>query len=160
MDGSWDQLMRLLSNRGLEWLRQRIMALPDPCPLDHPDIGALALVGQIAPVLSGLRGRISPIEVIVLRRLTPDLVRQGALRVLDGARDDALVRLTLAGGLVAQMDPLWQLACEALADDPALPLPHRLALSDDPVLLAQAEAVLNHAPTSITPITWHRWRSC
>lgn len=151
MDGSWDQLMRLLSNRGLEWLRQRIMALPDPCPLDHPDIGALALVGQIAPVLSGLRGRISPIEVIVLRRLTPDLVRQGALRVLDGARDDALVRLTLAGGLVAQTDPLWQLACEALADDPALPLPHRLALSDDPVLLAQAEAVVTMPPASITP---------
>ncbi len=150
MDGSLDQLMRLLSNRGLEWLRQRIMALPDPCPVDHPDIGALALVGQVAPVLSGLRGRISPIEVIVLRRLTPELVRQGALRVLDGARDDAMVRLTLAGGLVAQTDPLWQLACEALADDLSLPLPHRLALCDDPTLLEQAEAVLTTPPTLIT----------
>ena len=151
MDGSLDQLMRLLSNRGLEWLRQRIMALPDPCPVDHPDIGALALVGQVAPVLSGLRGRISPIEVIVLRRLTPDLIRQGALRVLDGARDDAMVRLMLAGGLVAQTDPLWQLACEALADDPALPLPHRLALCDDPALLEQAEGVLTRPPALITP---------
>ncbi|WP_405406061.1 hypothetical protein [Paracoccus sp. Ld10] len=142
--------MRLLSNRGLEWLRQRIMALPDPCPVNHPDIGALALAGQIAPVLSGLRGRISPIEVIVLRRLTPELVRQGALRVLDGARDDAMIRLTLAGGLVAPTDPLWQLACEALADDPDIALAYRLALCDDVALLEQAETVLTTLPTRIT----------
>lgn len=146
MDGSLDQLLRLLSNRGLEWLRRHIMAMPDPMPLDHPDLGALAMVGQVAPVLTGLRGRISPIEVIVTRRLTADLVRAGAVRVLEGARDDALVRLMLAGGLVARDEPLWQLACDALADDPALPLAQRLALSDDPSLSARAEAVLTAPP--------------
>lgn len=151
MDGSLDQLMRLLSNRGLEWLRQRIMALPEAMPVDHPDLGALALVGQAAPVLSGLRGRISPIEVIVARRLTPALVRAGAIRVLEGSRDPALAQLMLAGGLVACADPLWQMACEALAEDAALPLPQRLALCDDPALLAQAERLLTTPPTRITP---------
>lgn len=151
MDGSLDQLMRLLSNRGLEWLRQRIMALPDPFPVDHPDLDALALVGQVAPVLSGLRGRISPLEVIVLRRLTPALVRQGAHLVLAGRRDVALVDLMLAGGLVAQTDPVWQLACEDLAEDGTLPLPARLALSDDPTLLTRAEAMLTTPPHGITP---------
>lgn len=151
MDGSLDQLMRLLSNRGLEWLRQRIMALPEAMPVDHPDLGALAMVGQAAPVLSGLRGRISPMEVIVMRRLTPDLVRAGAIRVLEGARTPDLVRLMLAGGLVACDDPLWQMACETLAEDATLPLPQRLALSDDPALLAQAERVLTTPPRRITP---------
>ena len=149
MSGSLDQLMRLLSNRGLEWLRQRIMALPDPCPPDHPELGALAMVAEAAPVLSGLRGRISPIEVIVARRLTPDLVRAGARRVLAGDRGPGLVRLMLAGGLVARHDPLWHLACEALADDDALPLAQRLALSDDPALMTAAEGVLTAPPARI-----------
>lgn len=151
MDGSLDQLMRLLSNRGLEWLRQRIMALPDPMPPDHPDLAALAMIAQAAPVLSGLRGRASPLEVIVARRLTPDLVRAVAMAVLAGARGPGPVGLMLAGGLVARDDPLWHLACEDLAEDDTLPLPHRLILGNDPDLLARAERVVTTLPRRITP---------
>lgn len=146
MDGSLEQLMRLLANRGLEWLRQRIMDLPDPCPLDHPDVGALALAARVAPVLSGMLGRISPLEVIVLRRVTPDLLRAGAVRVLDGDRTTAMRDLVLAGGLVARADPLWQLACNVLAEDPVLPLAEHLALSEDPDLLTRAEALVTTLP--------------
>lgn len=150
MDGSLDQLMRLLSNRGLEWMRQRIMALPDPCPVDHPDLGALAMAGQVAPVLTGFRGRISPLEVIVQRRLTRDLVHQGAMRLLAGGARPDLLRLMLAGGLVARDDPAWQMACLTLAEDPTTPLPARLALSADPGLTALAEDLLTVIPPVVT----------
>ncbi|WP_265500283.1 hypothetical protein [Paracoccus beibuensis] len=147
MDGTLNQLMRLLANRGTEWLRQRIMELPTVCLVDHPDVGLLAKAGRTAPVLTGLRGRISPLEVIVQRRLSPQLVRAGAARVVAGDRSEAMVDLVLAGSLVAQIDPMWQLACEELAEDEDLPLACRLALSDAPDLLHQAEALLTAPPT-------------
>lgn len=146
MDGSLDQLMRLLSNRGLEWLRQKIMDLPDPCPVDHPNLGPLALSAGCAPVLSGLRGRISPLEVIVQRRFKPPLLRQAAQRVLEGDRSREMLDLVLAGGLVARTDPVWQLACDTLAEDADLPLEVRLMLSDDPNLVVQAEVLLTTPP--------------
>ncbi|MFC0202508.1 hypothetical protein [Paracoccus rhizosphaerae] len=142
MDGSLNQLMRLLANRGTEWLRQKILELPADCPIDHPGIGLLARAGRIAAILTGLRGRISPLEVIVQRRLTPALVRAGAARVIAGDRAEAMVDLMLAGALVARSDPLWQLAIEELSDDDTLPLAFRLALSDDPDLMHQVEASL------------------
>jgi|GEM_PF-1417837 len=134
-----NQLVRSLSLRGLEWLRQRIMDLPAPCPADHPDIGALALAGRVAPILSGYYGRISPLEVIVLRRLSPELVQGAALRVLEGERDQVTLDLVLAGRMVTPADPLWQLACEAIADDSTLPLATRLSLSDEADLWVIAE---------------------
>ncbi|MDN5569116.1 MAG: hypothetical protein L0G27_10310, partial [Paracoccus sp. (in: a-proteobacteria)] len=150
MHETFEQLARMLSTRGLEWLRQKIMDLPDPCPSDHPDLGALALAGRAAPVFSGLRGRISPLEVIVLRRLSPDLVRSAAQRILAGNRDQVTVNLVLAGSLVAQSDPVWQLACEELADDKTLPLAIRLSLCDDPALRLVAEQALIRPHRHIT----------
>lgn len=150
MDGSLEQLMRLLSNRGLEWLRQKIMDLPDPCPADHPDLGALALAAGCAPVLGGLRGRISPLEVIVLRRFSPLLLRQAAFQVLEGDRSPAMLDLVLAGGMIDRTDPVWRLACDTLADDQGLPMELRLSLSDDPDLLSQAEALLTQTPPAWT----------
>nr|WP_111298688.1 hypothetical protein [Paracoccus saliphilus] len=148
MDGSLEQLMRLLSNRGLEWLRQKIMDLPDPCPVDHPGLGPLAMAAGCAPVLGGLRGRISPLEVIVLRRFRPLLLRQAAQRVVDGDRRPAILDLVVAGGLVARTDPVWQLACDTLAEDAEVPLELRLTLSDDPGLVSQAEALLTTPPSA------------
>lgn len=142
MDGSLNQLMRLLANRGTEWLRQKILELPLDCPVNHPDIGLLAKAGRIAPILTGLRGRISPLEVIVQRRLTPALVRAGAARVIAGDRAEAMVDLMLAGSLVARSDPLWQLAIEELSDDDTLPHALRLALSDGQDLIRQVEVSL------------------
>lgn len=155
MDGSLEQLMRLLSNRGLEWLRQKIMDLPDPCPVDHPGLGPLALAAGCAPVLSGLRGRISPLEVIVLRRFKPPLLRQAAQRVLAGDRSPPMLDLVLAGGLVDRTDPVWQLACDTLAEDADLPLAHRLMLSDDPDLISRAEALLTTQPPTWTLTPCH-----
>ncbi len=146
MDGSLNQLLRLLANRGLEWLRQKIMDLPDPCPPDHPDLAGLVLAARVAPILSGLRGRISPLEVIVLRRLTPEAIRSGLLRVLDGSRSSLDLDLVQAGGLMMQDDPLWQLAGVTLAEDDDLPLQSRLAFRKDPDLIRQAEVYLTAPP--------------
>lgn len=147
MDGSLNQLMRLLANRGTEWLRQKIMELPDPCPVDHPGIGLLARAGRVAPVLTGFRGRLSPLEVIVQRRLRPDLVRAAAARIIAGDRSETMVELVLSGALVARTDPTWQMAGEALVEDGNLPLSWRLALSDAPSLPHQAEALLTAPQT-------------
>ena len=87
MDGSLNQLMRLLANRGTEWLRQKILELPLDCPINHPDIGLLAKAGRIAPILTGLRGRISPLEVIVQRRLTPALTHQQIADMIGTSRE-------------------------------------------------------------------------
>lgn len=152
LDASYDQLMRLLSARGLEWLRQRVMDLPDPLPPDHPDMAALALAAQVAPVLSGLRGHPSPLEDIVARRLATPLVLTAAGRFLDSrSADDA--GLVLAGRLIAPDQPLWRLAMSALADDPQATPADRLAAGAgrDPSAMAEAEALLTSQDPTIQP---------
>ncbi|MBU3030977.1 hypothetical protein [Paracoccus marinaquae] len=144
LDATYDQLMRVLSSRGLEWLRQHVMDLPDPLPADHPALGALALGARIAPVLSGLRGCPSPLEDIVTRRLARPHVRQAAGALLDGDdRTDQAV-LVGAGHLIAGDDPVWQLACLALAGDPRIDLLDRLAATGKPdaATTAEAEAII------------------
>ncbi|WP_119807188.1 hypothetical protein [Paracoccus sp. JM45] len=118
------------------------MELPDPCPADHPDIGALALATRMAPVLSGYYGRTSPLEVIVLRRLTADVVRDACLRIIKGERGQSDQNLVLASRLVAPHDPICQMACATLADDGSVLLSTRVILSDDPMLWAVAEQAL------------------
>ncbi|WP_282602205.1 hypothetical protein [Paracoccus sp. PARArs4] len=148
--------MRLLAGRGLEWLRRHIMDLPDPCPADHPALPALAATGRLAPMLSALRGRPSPLEALVSRRLHPDLLRDAALRVIEGARDRTTLLLMQAG---AQDTQPWLLACERLASDTALPLPDRLPFAADRDLFPEAERLLEHADaeTSLT-LMLHLWR--
>lgn len=154
-----EQLMQLLASRGLEWLRRHIMDLPDPCPDDHPDLSALGRAGQIAPALSGLRGRPSPLEVLVRRRLTPAMLRAASLRAMAGARDAAMLDLVQAGAMIAPDDPVWQIACEELAEDNDLPLTRRMALSAAPALIARAESTLTGADAGTTAaIMAHLWQ--
>lgn len=155
LDASYDQLMRLLSARGLEWFRQRVMDLPDPLPADHPDIAALALAGRMAPVLSGLRGHVSPLEDIVTRRLGLPLILAASARTLEGDSCPRLAGVVLAGGLLAADQPLWRLAMAALADDMSGAPADRLAAGAraDEALVAEAEAVICcHGPVDAAGI--------
>jgi hypothetical protein len=151
MHDTLNLLTQSLSSRSLEWLRQKIMDLPAPCPADHPDLDCLALAGQIAPVLSGFHGRTSPLEVIVLRRLSPQVVRDACLRILDGSRKTTDQNLALASRLVAPDDAICHLACDALARDSSVPLATRLSLSNEPVLHTIAEQALTMPLTELTP---------
>ena len=146
MQATREQLMRLLADRGMEWMRRHIMDLPDPCPPDHPLLGPLGRAGHVAPILGGLRGRVSPLEVLVRRRLTPALIGAAAARVMDGARDDAVLQQVQAGAVVAPQDPLWQMACEELAEDASLPLHRRLPFAATRAMWPEAEDALHHAP--------------
>ncbi|MDB6177610.1 hypothetical protein PAF17_08790 [Paracoccus sp. Z330] len=145
-DASYEQLMRLLATRGLEWLRQQVLALPDPVPDDHPSVAQLALMSRIAPVLSGLRGHVSPLEDIVSRRLTSQLVQRAANRYLSGDTDRATVSCVLGGRIVAGDDPIWQLAVHAIAAGSGASPVDRLAAgaTADGALLATIEADLCH----------------
>lgn len=145
LDSSYEQLMRLLSARGLDWLRQRITDLPDPVTADDTSIDALALTARLAPALSGLRGHKSPLEDIAARRLSRQVVCDAADAVLSGSGSGEQRGLVLAGRLVAGDHPLWQLAVLALAQDRDLPLADRLAASQgaDPHMLSEAEEVIS-----------------
>lgn len=144
LDTTYDQLLRMLSARGLEWLRQRIMDIPDPIELDHPDVMALAQTARLAPVMSGLRGHLSPLEDIATRRLTSQIVTQASGRVLLGDQDSRACAVVLAGELVSTGDPIWRLAKDALSSDPALSLADRIAMSTAPDrdLIVAAEEIL------------------
>lgn len=145
LDATYDQLMRLLSARGLEWFRQRVGDLPDPLPSDHSALPALAAAGRIAPALSGLRGHMSPLEEIVRRRLSFSLVLEASERLLDEAHDDDTAALVLAGYPTgAQEAALWQLAMSALADTPEAALVDRIAAAGRPcrAMLAEVEGII------------------
>ncbi|WCR12298.1 hypothetical protein JHW45_08305 [Paracoccus stylophorae] len=142
-DASYERLMRLLSARGLEFLRQRIMDLPDPVPTGHDAVEALAQTARLAPVLSGLRGHRSPLEDIVRRRLSGQIIGDAADAVLTGRATGSQRRLVLAGGLVAGDDPLWRMAMLTLAEDGDLPIADRLAAgTHDPDVLGAAERLV------------------
>lgn len=144
LDATYDQLMRLLSARGLEWIRQRVTDLPDPLDLDHHAVAALALAGRLAPVLSGLRGHPSPLEEIVRRRLAAPLAIAGATASLDGDPRPHLAGLVLAGRSVAAGHAVWQLALAGLAEDEATAPADRLAAGCrlDGALRDRAEAII------------------
>lgn len=159
LDTSYDQLLRMLATRGLEWLRQQIEALPAPLPPDNPGIVPLAAAGRIAPVLSGLRGRISPLEVLVARRLTPELAIEAAAQALSCRDSHAAVGgadILLAGRSIASDHPLWQLACDHVAEDPDRDLVDRLALgAPTDHLLPEAEAILTaDMPDQVLTEAW------
>ncbi|MFN3525094.1 MAG: hypothetical protein ACK4YU_03300 [Paracoccus sp. (in: a-proteobacteria)] len=137
-----DQVMRLLSARATEWLRQHVMDLPDPLPEDHAALPALALAARHAPALTGLMGRPSPVEVLMRRRLTSAHVQAAAQRHLAGRARPWDADLIAAGAMLAPGDPLWQLAHDDLAFDPAQPLARRLTLAPGPTLTPLAEAAL------------------
>lgn len=119
--------MRLLSARALEWFRQHVTDLPEDLAPGHPDLPALAAAARIAPVLSGLRGHMSPLEDIVRRRLTPAMVLAASARLLDGKADRPTVALVLAGPASgSEGSGLWQLAMSALSEA------HGAAAADGP----------------------------
>lgn len=134
--------MRLLSARAVDWLRQHVMDLPDPLPDDHPDLPVLAHAARIAPALTGLMGRPSPVEVLVRRRLTPGHIQRAAARLLAGQPRNGDGDLLVAGVLLTPDDALWQLARDQLASDPTQPLSLRLSLAADRALISQAETAL------------------
>lgn len=116
MEQGLEQVMRLVGHRAVEWMRQHVMALPEPLPAAHPDLGALAQAAVAGSVLGALTGRPSPVEVLARRRLSPDLLRRAALDHLAGL--PAPPELILAAPLIAPRDPACALALADLADDP------------------------------------------
>lgn len=94
LDTSYDQMMHILSARGLEWVRRHVDALPDPLPAGHDAVAPLSQAARLAPVCSGLRGSVSPLEIFVRRRLDDRLVaevcdlirRKGAAEVRQQSR--------------------------------------------------------------------------
>ncbi|WP_378943278.1 hypothetical protein [Paracoccus sp. R86501] len=145
-----EQLAQMVSARGMDWLQRKILALPEACVPDHPDMPGLATAARVAPILSGFRGRISPLEVIVKRRVSSDMVRQAAQRCLDGARDYPTLQLFQAGNFMTPHDPLWQLACQALADDGGIPLACRLGADRKDRLESVAELALTRPYRNLT----------
>lgn len=146
LDATYDQLLRMLSARGLGWFKSRVDALPSPVALDHPDLIWLARAAQVAPVLTGLRGHPSPLEEIVARRVEPDLARNVANAFLQQTNlgEGGLARILLACESVGHDCPQWQLARAQLAENPPADLDIRLAVCSQPdaSLLAEIEALL------------------
>ncbi|MBO9455204.1 hypothetical protein J7376_07830 [Paracoccus sp. R12_1] len=144
LDATYQQLMRMLAARGLDWTRQRVMDLPDPLSPNHPAAAQVAQLARLAPVLSGLRGHMSPLEDIAARRLCPVMVREASERGLTGKMTATLRELIAAGELVSGDDPAWQMARLAVVDDPETDLADRLALAVEPMpeLMAEAEAAI------------------
>ncbi|MDO6668640.1 hypothetical protein Q4511_06870, partial [Paracoccus sp. 1_MG-2023] len=128
MDVRRDRQGRLLANRGLGWLQARLASLPMPCPVDHPALPLVGQAAQLGRILTAMRGRRSVLQVMAGRHLTPELLRDAALQILNGARDPGRLSLLQAA---AASDPLSQLAHEELAQDISLPLPSRLAFTAD-----------------------------
>lgn len=153
----YHQLLQTLAARGLEWIRQQVEDLPDPLPPAHAALAPLAASGRMAPVLSSLRGRRSPLEVIVARRLTADMVLEAASRVFDDRQGrKAQADLLLAGADLLGTHPLWQLACDHLAEDASVDLADRLALGA-PLqdVLPEAEAkLIAHIPDEVLGEKW------
>ena len=144
-DAPYDHLLRLLANRGLAWLRDRIKALPDPLSSHDPALYPLAMAARLVPVLSGLRGMDSPLSEIVAHRLDPALARRAARLIWQRGADPNRLAPLLAGLRVAGHDqPLWQLAMRQLCLGPPDDLAEHLALSPspDPALIARAEELL------------------
>lgn len=137
-----EQLAQLVSARAMDWLQRHILALPEPCGTGHPGLSGLATAARVAPILTGFRGRISPLEVIVRRRVSDDMIRQAARRYLDGARDYATLQLFQAGHFIIPHDPLWQLACRSMVDDGGIPLARRLSVGSKESLACVAEIAL------------------
>ena len=142
MHQSVQQLAHMVSARGMDWLQRKILALPEACAPDHPDMSGLATAARIAPILSGFRGRISPLEIVVKRRVSGDMIRQAAQRCLNGARDFPTLQLFQAGNFLTPEDPLWQLACRTLAEDGETPLARRLCACRNDTLECVAEVAL------------------
>lgn len=144
-DAPYDHLLRLLANRGLAWLRDRIKALPDPLSAYDPALYPLAMAARLVPVLSGLRGMDSPLREIVAHRLDPALAGRAARLVWQRGADPNRLAPLLAGLRVAGHDqPLWQLAMRHVVHHPPDDLAEQLALSPSPdeALIARAEELL------------------
>lgn len=135
------RLTHTVAARGLEWLNQKIMALPEACGKDHPDLLPLAMAARTAPILSGLCGRMSPLEVVVRHRVSLAMIGQATARCLDGTRDPASLHLFHAGAHLYPRNPGWHLASHCLLHDRQLPLVDRIGL-DSSALEGIAERAL------------------
>lgn len=144
LDASYDRLLTMLANRGVEWLRQHVEALPDPLPWEHPAVPHLSTAAWIGEILSGLRGRISPLQVIVARRLSPAILTQATRQVaeLGGAAPPEAIQSLFAAQALAADDPRYHLARQILISDAQCDLAERLAIEDQPAddLIREAEA--------------------
>lgn len=143
LDASYDRLLKMLASRGLEWLRQHVEALPDPLPSQHPAIPHLSTAAWIGQILSGLRGCKSPLQVIVARRLSPEILSSIARQIADHETNPSseVVEAILAAQAVLADDPRYQLARQILTDETPDALADRLRIECPPAedLLHQAE---------------------
>ena len=143
LDASYDRLLKMLASRGLEWLRQHVEALPDPLPSQHPAIPHLSTAAWVGEILSGLRGCKSPLQVIVARRLSPEILSRIARRIAESETDPSsdLVQSVFAAQAVLADDPRYQLARQILTDETPDALSDRLAIEHPPAeeLLRLAE---------------------
>lgn len=155
LDATYDHLLRLLANRGLAWLRDRIQSLPARLSPADPALLPLAMAARLAPVLSGLRGTPSPLEDIVGQRLDAALARRVAVLAWRNETDAERLAPLLAGcRAAAGGEPLWQLARQQLVAHPPRDLAERLELADspDPALIAEIEELLSR-PLSNSDLT-------
>ncbi|MDO5647927.1 hypothetical protein [Paracoccus sp. (in: a-proteobacteria)] len=150
MNGAYHSLVNVLSARGIDWLQQQITDIDDPQGLDPDALTAMAEVGQVAAVLTGLRGRPSSLQIVASWCLTAPLIRDAAARVLAGDTDRPWPELVLAGRTICHDDPRWQLACQHLSEAMDQPLYLRLALGDATDLPQMAEQALT-APLPADP---------
>lgn len=145
LDATYDSLLRLLANRGLEWIRQRVASRAGPLALNDPDLHHHAMVARLAPVLSGLRGSPSPLEKTAFQLFDRRIALRIAARACHpGSSPDLFAPLLTAGRMQAGDEPQWMLARQHLAANPPRDLAERLALCDLPTpdLMAEAETLI------------------
>ena len=157
LDTPYDQMMHILSARGLEWVRRHVDALPDPLPAGHDAVAPLSQAARLAPVCSGLRGSVSPLEIFVRRRLDDRLVAEVCdLIRRKGAEPEICDTLAAAQGLGLGGGALYR-AIRDFCDRDDLDLAAQLALQTRPAppLLTAAEEWLCR-PLSAAALTADR----
>ena len=155
-NAAYDQMMHVLAARGMEWARHRFEDLPDPLSADHPSVAALSQAARFAPVCSGLRGKVSPLEIFVRLRLDDRLVDEACAFAEGSNPDRATVDLLAAAQGMGIGDSVRvHRAVKTIRRRDDLDLAQRLALQTlpEPHLLAEAEEWLRTPMQSrcITP---------
>jgi hypothetical protein len=100
-DAPYQQMIHLLSSRGLGWFGRQIDTLPCPLPPGHPTIASLAEFAAFAPILAGLRASPSPLETFLRRRLTPEFLKLISTETAAGRGSAATAQVLLVGKALA-----------------------------------------------------------
>lgn len=122
-DTPYQQMLHLLSARGLGWFGSQIESLPTDLPPDHPSLPFLAEAARHAPILSALCGTASPLETFLKRRMTAGFLDALVKQVEAGASDATTAQLILTAHGSGLSRPEIRKALRQLSSCPAL-APH------------------------------------